>query len=535
MSDSNEPLASLESTGKASVLLYDLPNPTSYSGRQLIDLRIPGSMFAEAAKQFGKATPVADQNFTEDKIRDIMKAGFADSTLFPSLQNTSVKCTLQEKDEKAAEVKANVAISKALRDLTPLIVNAHAQQGKTTMAYRGMYGLLKHIAVSVPAKPIPRLMLVETYSLSTFAGAYGAGRIINTFTLLPGEKTKISIHTYQKNTTEGSSGTSILDSFSEESADDFELTLQSEQSSQSDYQESFNYYADASCEPLWGLGGLDVSGGVSGGSNESRQDFSRMVSSSTTKHTQRASAKREVRVNTTHKESSASGGESSVEREIANLNESRALNFVFRQLNQEFISFLHLTDIKVAFFNGVPGSRKEVPLWKLDSLLREVVVAQKVGTVKKMILDELKGVVDYLGVPRRVLVDKAYGGGGKLLCWDSTISSSYTDPLTGKKIEIPGVILSVFRNVMRTDGVIVESVLSIGDALDDYQDRLHEAGAREKELQNKLRQIEIDRNTLGIDIIKAEDKAEADIYEEVFPPHPVRMRDVDAVPGNGQN
>ena len=41
-----------------------------------------------------------------------------------------------------------------------------------------------------------------------------------------------------------------------------------------------------------------------------------------------------------------------IEREIENINLSRTLNFVFRQMNQKFVTMLHLTDVRVAFFNG---------------------------------------------------------------------------------------------------------------------------------------------------------------------------------------
>jgi hypothetical protein len=50
--------------------------------------------------------------------------------------------------------------------------------------------------ISVGIKTIvapPRLMIVEIYRLSSFLGNYGAGRVVKTFSLLPGEKTKISV------------------------------------------------------------------------------------------------------------------------------------------------------------------------------------------------------------------------------------------------------------------------------------------------------------------------------------------------------
>jgi hypothetical protein len=71
----------------------------------------------------------------------------------------------------------------------------------------------------------PHLLLVETYRLSSFLGSYGVGCTIQTFSLLPGEKTKINIKTFRKTSADEKSASSILDSFSKESADDFESLL----------------------------------------------------------------------------------------------------------------------------------------------------------------------------------------------------------------------------------------------------------------------------------------------------------------------
>ena len=54
-------------------------------------------------------------------------------------------------------------------------------------------------------------------------------------------------------------------------------------------------------------------------------------------------------------------------REIENINVGRTLNFVFRQMNQEFITILHLVDVRVAYFNGDPDYTREVTLPQLDS------------------------------------------------------------------------------------------------------------------------------------------------------------------------
>jgi hypothetical protein len=96
------------------------------------------------------------------------------------------------------------------------------------------------IAVSI-VRPYSRLLLVEIYRLSSYLGSYGAGRVLKTFSLLPGEKTKISVRTFTKRETTRNQATSILDSFTQTSADDFETSIAKEQSDKNTNQESFGY------------------------------------------------------------------------------------------------------------------------------------------------------------------------------------------------------------------------------------------------------------------------------------------------------
>ena len=219
------------------------------------------------------------------------------------------------------------------------------------------------------------------------------GRTLKTFTLLPGEKTTISLQTYKRRTEDARRASSILDSYSKESANDFESSVQREQSNKSNVAKSFAYRAEAEASAEWGWGSAKVSGGVSGSSRSSRQQFSKNVFNATSKHAARASAQRDVEVNTSYEVRTEEGEETSVQREIANMNASRTLNFVFRQLNQEFITVLHLVDVRVGFYNGYPPASRELPLHELDSLLEEVVVDGQREAVARAIIGEVKSMV----------------------------------------------------------------------------------------------------------------------------------------------
>lgn len=130
-----------------------------------------------------------------------------------------------------------------------------------------------------PSQVFPKILFFEKLQISTFLGNYGAGRVIKTFSLFPGEKTKISLKTYQKTIQKDESkvnfGSSVLDSVTEEAAIDFENSLQSESSNkytetEADILNSQKNYnkkeGSGSANVLWGL----VEAGGSGGSESSK-------------------------------------------------------------------------------------------------------------------------------------------------------------------------------------------------------------------------------------------------------------------------
>lgn len=213
----------------------------------------------------------------------------------------------------------------------------------TTMSGRKSYNFLPEPTLK------PTFLIVEKYRLSSFLGQYGAGRTVKTFSLLPGEKTTISINSYKKSESTSTKSSSILDSYTEDKADEFESSIAAEQSSKENQSKNFEYHAEAEAEASWGWGKAKVSGGVSGGSTSSREEFAKNTSAATEKHASSASAQRDVEINTSFETKEETGREKSITREIQNINVGRTLNFTFRQMNQEFITILHLVDVRVAF------------------------------------------------------------------------------------------------------------------------------------------------------------------------------------------
>ena len=306
----------------------------------------------------------------------------------------------------------------------------------TSMSGRQSYNFLP------PPVLRPTFLIVEEYRLSNFLGQYGAGRTAKTFSLLPGEKTTISVTSYKRSSSTSESSSSILDSYTEEKADEFESSVQAEQGSSESTSKNFEYHAEAEAKASWGWESAEVSGGVSGGSTSAREEFAKSTSAATQKQAASSSAKRDVEVNTNFQATSEEGIETAITREIQNINVGRTLNFTFRQMNQEFITLLHLVDVRVAFFNGYAESKDEVSLSQIDSLMEKYVVKDQRRSVKEKILGQIRTVYGYLDEPHEVIEAIERPGFGSYWRFKKGMVTRFVDETTGATFDVPGVILS---------------------------------------------------------------------------------------------
>src|SRR5262249_21730036 len=143
----------------------------------------------------------------------------------------------------------------------------------------------------------PQLSLVEEYRLSSFLGSYGVGRTLKTFSLLPGEKTRLSIKVASTVSTTAKQSQSILDSYSQESASDFESSLTDERGNRASSSSELSYQASVEGSATWGFGRVSAKAGFAASSNAAREEFANSVAGATSKHA--ASANRNVQIDTT--------------------------------------------------------------------------------------------------------------------------------------------------------------------------------------------------------------------------------------------
>lgn len=581
MTTKNEPIVKLQPGGKASILSYDVPEPTSYTGRALVELRLDDEVKTSQEGIDGKGyfkpiyynyqewqgkreLPESDETLRTE-VTKALQTGFFQPKYFPNVVTRTnllaIKATeppvlrSSENVEASALTISNPTLTSVglaapvrniLAQINPEVVAQRMKAGERLNIYRNMYGDFDYNFVPNPKQARPRLYLVEIYRLSSFLGDYGAGRTLKTFSLLPGEKTKISIKTYTRTTTNFKSASSILDSFTEESAKEFSDDVHDEESDKRNEAESEEWYVDAEASGGFNIGlakaDLKVKGGYKGSSNSAREQFTKRVTNATQKHSARASAKRDVQVNTSYEVKAETGEETSTERQIENINVSRTLNFVFRQMNQEFISIFHLVDVRVGFFNGFGESKREVPLYELDSLLDEVMVEDndKHKQIRQVVIDELQNVFDYNNKPRNLVEEQPLIApeGQPPLIQSQTylrlnkIVSTYkgdTDD-EGIEIKIPGIILSANKYTMRTEGIIVEALLGQGEALDGYSKGLQEEAIKAKQLANQLASAQLERERLAQKIVETKDEDAAKIFSQVFPPPPTKVNEEEPEP-----
>lgn len=338
----------------------------------------------------------------------------------------------------------------------------------------------------------PGLFLVDHYTLSNFVGDYGTGRIVNTFSLLPGETTELRVSTYRDESLSSRSTASILDSSSNESTDSFLEALSdtttkdtSNQSSSTDAR--FN--AKGSYSAIFSSAEASTDANINNTSN-SRRDFHSNVASSVSSTANRASASRDVYVDTSVESTVEQGREDVSIRTISNINTGHTLNFISYQMNQEYHSILHLTRVEVGFDDG-RGNVYTLPLYELDRLIARFVIESERDNVRDVVIGELAAITDYKGdIHPDFVIGKlataapsaaeATLNGRQTYSVNYDYRSGYTITGHDSQLSVPGIIVDVQPVVMRTDGIYVESLVGRSSAWDSYTEQL-----KAKELRSK--------------------------------------------------
>ncbi|WP_237213731.1 hypothetical protein [Falsiroseomonas oryziterrae] len=512
-------------TGVAAVISGNVPLPGAVTGRRIVrlDLGLATTAFTTLARSAGQPWG-ADVGVSSERGRltidnerlSAMVAAATPASASLSKAKFASAAALGVSARVRPQIAATAGSAVAPNVAAASMAGAVADQIRATGLLQVMRRNWAGLDVAVPIDPAeasrPELMIIEVFGVSSFMGNYGVGRTVRTFTLLPGEETKISLKTWRSSETTVKEASSIVDSQTESASERFGEKVQDETSTKSTQSKKEHWYVEAEASASWGFGSASVKGGGGGEYQSGREEFAKRASEATSEHAREASSKRDTSVTSSSEQSVKTGEESLTERVIRNVNMRRTLNFVFRELNQEYRTYLHLKDIRIAFTNGRQGSYDEAPLSGLRQFLDKYVAPAQVEATARAILRVVATVFDDQDNPVRTIerVTMTPDGTGWTKAAAAPVSGNFPVPPSdgswfyrfrrgpleqnGAMHPVAGVVMKASTIVMRTDSVVIEALLGQSDALDAYAMVAQEAASKAKVLAN-------DREALGQKIL----------------------------------
>lgn len=425
-------------------------------------------------------------------------------------------------------------IREALFSILPFVINLN------NVAERLSRGELPMVVIDAAGKPSfkymekpqynPRIFCLFDVNICSYLGNYGAGKTIKTFSLLPGEKTTISVRTYKDSTTTKTLAENILDSSGSSGYNRFQSNW--ENHTGSDFFNDINSFSSretggahntpAVLAPILGQGQSSAATYTSSNVVTHLNLMVETLYAALNDSVSESNEFRETTVNTTTETTTSEGEETSIVRMLENTNWSRTLNFVFRQLLQEHHVITWLKNIRFAVTNGDPAGTMVCQIWDLENMLNAVLEPTEVAGVLQDLINYVCHVRDYQGTMQQFFEQHTINAnacaGGSIstyTVWEKKTGLSQTYNPTGQSkplsITVPGAILNVQTAVLRTDSVIVDSLLGQGEALDCYNSRLQEAAANAAELENEKTE-----QAMAIINSIADAKDKADAYRKVF-------------------
>ena len=520
-----EPLIKLDDAGSAPVLKYDLTQETCLDAQSSIIIMDDESVFKTEYKEapagdyftvIDKLTPIEARSQILASLKPqsgnplilnahLLKGGFAKAVAKPikkqlgyvddnTIKRPGAGSAMYAKPDTDDDDDLTIA-GESLKHMVTQVV-----AGKRPVAYTSPYGKVCIRYISKPVELKPRIYMIEHYKICNFLGDYGAGKVVKTFSLLPGEETTISMRSFKKTEEVRKRAENVIDSMSEDTMDELQNTVDSEvgftsnSSSESTKTKTFGggikVKADIPGTPIGisGGGGYDQTNTKS--VSNSRQNTVNTLTSALDKHVAQSNQSREVSVNTETSTSVTTEEENSTVRMVKNTNWSRVLNFVYRQLNQDWFSITYLNDVTFVFETGYPEHAKVVKLSDLNGLLNQVLEPGNVDNVRNAIYTELCSVRDYTETPTPFIEKVSYD---MTNCIEGTTGTSQvfvrkrkdlssTQTYLGKAVD--GIILNVAHRTLRTDSIICDAMLGRGEALDCFNQRTQDAAALKTYLDN---------------------------------------------------
>ena len=522
-------------TGSPSTIDYNLPQSTCYRATGLAKLNIDNSKF----KATETTPPDIANNFWDVQVNRTLEAIRVDLdtrlTAIPRQNMLRDAFHLSVRSVASAQAGATIANVKAvsreevpnesivdkplIRTYPPVYdkdyLAVRIKQGYLPMPYRRFSGEVAIKYFPKPVQPKPQLSMVLHYKMCSYLGNYGAGQTVKTFSLLPGEKMEIGIRHYLRNESVQKLTQHVLDSFSTSAADDLQNILEDEDtdsglhSGTSSFNSSSSGNVGGNAGLNLGVFSLGISAGYSsdnssaGSVTDGTQWQGRHLASAVSSHVSKADSLRQIDVNVESTVTNISEDEETIKRTLENFNKSRVLNFVFRQLLQEYFTITYLDDVTFVYGNGYPEHDKTCRLSDLNNMLTEVLLdSTAVTVVKNKIYKYLCSICDYKGELIGFIDSVTEHLANCIDTHDTTEDITYVKKRNFLAEDFPseqrqiyrgkvvnGIIVNVEDRIIRTSSLITEALLGKGEALDCYNQKLQDSAAQKAYLEN-LEQVQ---------------------------------------------
>jgi hypothetical protein len=501
-----EPLSKLAEDGTAAILNYNLPQSTTYEVVSLIQLDIPERLFKEKERKpppdnywdrFDREREKAE--LTPEQITGVLTGKHY--TNVPEIMDLGLNVTAQELPlSSGVKFKAaNIAVSTKTASFATTYIAHRIAQGDRPVLRRRPSGKQGLIFQPRPKGAKPAISIVLKMRMASYLGDYGAGQTLSTFSLLPGERTTIEIRDFRHNESTRTSSQSVLDSYSESAMEDLQTTIEESTSSSAESSGEATSAGGSGGNMEIGLdlgfikigAGFDseTTGGVT--KTEALSEQVNTLNSAVSHHVQTADTQRQIEINTDISSTEVSETEKTVTRTLENINRSRVLNFVFRQLLQEYFTLTYLHGASLLYSNGYDTGRRTAPLHAMDGFLRSVLVDDKtVDQVRNEIVVQLCNIIDYTGTRVSFIEQVTEKNRNCVDAKQEEKPATYVRKRrdlrqTYRDKSVDGIILDATHRIVRTPALIVDGMLGGGALLDCYNQRLQEAASEGAELTNR--------------------------------------------------
>ncbi|MEK3857297.1 hypothetical protein [Cytobacillus sp. FSL H8-0458] len=504
-------------------LRYEVSLPGSYKGHAFLEIEADGLPWKESAYEINRLPGQFTVEIPNAPTKVRVKAPAAPDPV-PNQVHVRAPAAAGDKSPAIINNDGDGFLRFRNYEIPFSEIQAEVMEDRTLVIYKSFGDNIHHLYVPAPkSKDLanPRFVIVEHYRLSSYFGDYGAGKTVQTFSLWPGEETTLYIRSWRRTEQRQKEASSIFDSFTKEAADDFQTSLESEKSDRNSQKDTNNWKADGEAGLNLGLFKIGGGGGGGGTSESVHETLAKMVSKVATHHASKASSKRDTTISTEIETTEAAEFESITERTVKNVNLSRVLNLVCRELNQEFKTYLSLIDVSIAFVND-RFVYEEYSLSELDQLLDKYLNDSWKGHtpigansdprdyVKDLLWKEINSIADFQGNPKQ-FIEEVQDLNGRSY-WRVIRRSDPEAPhpfYPDGNIPVDGIVINLDIHTLRTDGIIIDSLLGHGIALDNYALGTQQEVLLEKQLANK-------KTELALKLIESGDFEKVEAFRSIF-------------------